>query len=121
MAKAKRVPLNRLVKPETFDTVKNLAEVLECSEGEVVDKAVEFFEVHSGGEAQVVTSYPVPKVQGHGLADLEEAVPVTPLRSRPESGFERAARERRERQERARNLDSVDDESFDRSDEFVSG
>lgn len=38
-----------------------------------------------------------------------------------ESGAERAARERRERQERARNSDSTDDESFDRSDEYVSG
>jgi hypothetical protein len=37
-----------------------------------------------------------------------------------ESGAERVARERRERQERARNLDSTDDESFDRSDEYVS-
>lgn len=41
MAKSKRIPLNRLVLPGTFETVKLLAEQLECSEGEVVDKAVE--------------------------------------------------------------------------------
>lgn len=40
MAKPKRVPLNRLVLPATFALVKTLAEQLECSEGDVLDKAV---------------------------------------------------------------------------------
>lgn len=40
MAKKKRVPLNRLVTEETFESVKELAGDLECSEGEVLDQAV---------------------------------------------------------------------------------
>lgn len=44
MAKKKRVPLNRLVTSETFESVKELALVLECSEGEVLDQAVMLLE-----------------------------------------------------------------------------
>lgn len=43
------------------------------------------------------------------------------LRPRRETGNERAERERRERQERTAALDPVQDESIDRSDEYVSG
>lgn len=41
MAKQKRIPLNRLVMPSTFEAVKLKAEELNCSEGEVVDRAIE--------------------------------------------------------------------------------
>jgi hypothetical protein len=109
MAKAKRVPLNRLVKPETFESVKMLAEVMECSEGEVVDKAVGFFEEHSAS-GYVAADRPAPVVNG--------SMAAPPIASRPETSYERTNRERRER---ARDLDSIDDDSFDRSDEFVSG
>jgi hypothetical protein len=40
MARKKRVPLNRLVTEETFNSVKALAVTLERSEGEVIDLAV---------------------------------------------------------------------------------
>jgi hypothetical protein len=117
VAKSKRIPLNRLVLPGTFETVKLLADQLECSEGEVVDRAVEAL--------AVVQSFGVEALRPSQPEAQETAGPATIPGIRKglpprESGAERAARERRERQDRARNLDSTDDESFDRSDEYVS-
>jgi hypothetical protein len=79
MAKAKRIPLNRLVKPETFETVKMLAEALERSEGEIIDQSVKFFEAHQGGEeGRVVVSYPTPQASGSTSPQTES--PKTGLR-----------------------------------------
>lgn len=64
MAKKKRVPLNRLVTADTFRMVKALAVRLECSEGEVVDKAVVLLEeVAAGIEA------PEPEVTDLGVEE----------------------------------------------------
>lgn len=40
MVKQRRIPINRLVKPETLSLVKGLAEKLDISEGKVLDRAV---------------------------------------------------------------------------------
>ena len=61
MAKEKKVPLNRLVTVETFSAVKRLAEDLRCSEGVVIDQAVEFYDAHNGGAERVVVSHPLPR------------------------------------------------------------
>lgn len=53
--------------PATIESVKSLAVVLECGEGEVLDQAVEFFEAHNGGEARVVVSdAPRTAISGSG-------------------------------------------------------
>lgn len=53
-----------------------------------------------------------------GVVRGVQNLPARPVR---ESGNQRAERERGERQQRARDLDSVDDISIDRGDDFVSG
>lgn len=124
MAKPKKIALNRWVLPITLESVKSLAEVLECGEGEVLDQAVEFFEAHNGGEARVTVSYPTlanPSIPSAALpAAGNLPAPPTPNRPVRESGYERAQREKRERYDRTAALDSVDDPSIDRSDEYVS-
>lgn len=55
MVKQNRVPLNRMVAPGTFDSVKSLAVELGCSEGEVIDRAVrQFVEDETPGERSEV-------------------------------------------------------------------
>ena len=60
------------------------------------------------------------------LLKPDDHAPVVPRPSPPnvqprrESGVERVQREKRERYERTAALDSVDDPSIDRSDEYVS-
>lgn len=71
MAKPKRVPLNRLVEPDTFERVKMLAEVIERSEGEVIDRVVALFaEYQNGGGYQVVREQAKPRAPAIVPADI---------------------------------------------------
>lgn len=68
MAKQNRVPLNRMVAPGTFDSVKSLAVELGCSEGEVIDRAVrQFVEDETPGERSEVP----PELEAHVREVLE--------------------------------------------------
>jgi hypothetical protein len=54
--KVKKVPLNRLVLPETFEKVKELAVSCDLTDGGVIDRAVRLFYVHQTGGVEVVES-----------------------------------------------------------------
>lgn len=127
MAKEKKVPLNRLVTSETFGVVKRLAVDLKCSEGVVIDQAVEFFDAHNGGEERVVVSYPPAKVPEAPSAPASESDPkgipgVTKglPADHPETSRERVVREKAERDVGARARSSIgDDPNFCVDPEFV--
>ena len=71
MAKRAKVPLHVLVVEGTRKAVKELADVLECSQGEVVDRAIVLLGANENGvsfEQPVPTPLPAPK----GLEPLDE-------------------------------------------------
>ena len=107
---------------EAWDEIRaGVAETLELVRG--VPDAVAIGEVVRGVIEEMKAARAANNGNPGGPAAIPGAVqgasnlPPRPVR---ESGSERAQRERRERQERAASLDSVDDESFDRGDDYVS-
>lgn len=138
-----KVALNTMVAAETLEAIRGLA--TGKSQGQVVDEAIAawqggdrhgevgrwFRETWTRLDEILETVQSVPFEDVSGVVESHRVVNPTTIPGvsvgmpavRPvrESGCERAARERRERQERARGLDSVDDESIIRDDDFVSG
>lgn len=74
--------------------------------------------VRSVPEPVVPLSEPSNPIAISGVGRGVQNLPGQPVR---ETSSQRAERERRERQQRARSLDSVDDFSIDRGDDYVSG
>ena len=80
MTKRARVPLNRTVDPETFDKVKLLAKSLECSEGEVIDRAVIEFSLEKSlvKSQEASNGEPTPEFRAH-VKELVERVRALPM------------------------------------------
>lgn len=110
----------KLKESEGSDRLSELLEGLGWVKSTVREMADEVSET-----LELVRSMPDPVVASVGQPSNPLAIPgvvqgVQNLPARPfrETGSQRAARERQERQDRARGQDSVDDLSFDRSDQL---
>lgn len=107
MTKADSKAVSFRLKSAVVWAIEDLAAQWECSQTAAVEKAILRAHGHErSAEVNEKTS-----------AALQVVANTPPRR---ESGLERAQREKQERYERTAALDSVDDPSIDRSDEYVS-
>lgn len=110
-------------------SLKDAAASLGISQGELLKRAVSSVVGIASAEPSKVDAVMQRKIDERTARSMSSQAPSTSSESIPgvqrgmprrESGSERVARERREKLDRTAALDSVDDPSIDRSDEYVS-